>query len=406
MSISNSVPDPTLGAAGIVLPTEAAILAGVQADINTAFGGGVNADLRTPQGQLATSLTAIIGAKNDLFAQVVNQVDPQFAAGRMQDAIAHLYFLERFAAVSTAVVCTVTGLVGTVIPVNAQAQATDGAIYLCTGAVTIPIGGSISANFAALIPGPVACPAASLNRPYIAIAGWDTITNASDGVLGSNVESSTEFAYRMKQSVAINATGSVQSVYAALFNLSNIIDVYCLDNPTGSPVTVTGVTIAAHSLWACVAGGSSSDIAAAIWRKKSIGCNYNGDNPTIVYDTVGYNVPYPQYTVNWWTATPTPILFAVSIANTAFLPAGVVALVKAAIVAAFAGADGGPVARIASILYASRYYTPVLAAATPGTVIQILSLQIGTDTPTHASVTVGIDQIPTISAGNISVTLV
>ena len=43
------------------LPSEQAILAGVQADINAAFGGGVNPSLQTPQGQLAQSETALIG---------------------------------------------------------------------------------------------------------------------------------------------------------------------------------------------------------------------------------------------------------------------------------------------------------------------------------------------------------
>jgi hypothetical protein len=88
------------------------------------------------------------------------------------------------------------------------------------------------------------------------------------------------------------------------------------------------------------------------------------------------------------------------------LPANVVTLVQNAIIGAFAGLDNGPVARIGSTLYASRYYAPVLAVATSGTVIEILSLQLGVSTANLPALTMGIDQIPTISAGNISVTLV
>lgn len=406
MSVFNSVPNPTLTSTGFVLPTEADVLAGVQADINSAFGGGVNAALNTPQGQLANSVTAIIGDKNDTFIALVNGVDPQYATGRMQDALGHIYFLDRYAAVPTAVTCTVTGLAGTVIPVNAQAATADGTIYLCTGSVTIPGGGSISANFAAAVPGPTACPAHTLTRVYIAIPGWDTITNPADGVIGSDVESALDFEYRRKQSVAVNAAGSLPSIYGNLFNVADVLDVYCTENVTGSPLVIGSVTLAPHSLWACVTGGASADIAQAIWSKKSIGCNYNGDNATLVHDTSGYNLPYPQYTVNWKTSTPTPILFAVSIANSTNLPADVVNLVKAAIISAFAGGDGGSVARIGSLIAASRYWPPILAVATPGTLVQLLSVALGIDTPTHASVTMGIDQKPTIIAANITVTLV
>lgn len=406
---ASSVPVPSLGPNGYLLPDESAILDAVQSDMSQAFGGRLNPALNTPQGQMASTTSAIIADCYDQFAFIVNQVDPQYATGRMQDAIANIYFLQRDPATSTVVECTLSGLFDTVIPVNAQAQDTAGNLYVCTGAVTIPIGGSVAANFAAVNTGPQSCPAGTLNKIYITVPGWDSITNAADGVPGSDVESASAFAYRMAQSVAINATGSLASIYAALFDpeqCPGVLDVYCTENYTDNPVVNGDQTLAPHSLWACVLGGASADIAQAIFNKKSIGCNYNGDNPTIVYDQSGYTLPYPQYTVNWWTATLTPVLFAIQIANTPYLPANVVALVQAAIVSAFAGGDNGPIARIGGLLTASRYYAPVLAVATPGTSIEILSLLLGLSTPTAPSVLMGIDQKPTISTANISVTLV
>ncbi len=404
--MATNVPAIQFTQTGIVLPTDAAILAGVQADIDAAFGGGVNPSLATPQGQLASSEAAIISDKNSQIAYVVNQVDPLYATGRMQDAIGNIYFMTRLPALPTAVTATCTGASGTVIPVGARATAVDGSVYFCTAQVTIPGGGSVDTTFQNLTTGPIACPATTLNKIYQAIPGWDTANNVADGVIGRNVESTSAFEYRRQQTVAANATGSLSAIYGALFDVANVLDVYCTENFTDSPVTIGGQTLAAHSLWACVSGGAAADIAQAIFEKKSIGCNVNGDNPTIVYDTSGYAIPYPQYTMNWWTATPTTILFAISIANTAYLPANASALIKAAIVAAFAGADGGPVARIGSTLYASRYYAPVLAVATPGTVIEILSMQLGIGTANQNAVTMGIDQAPVVAIGNITVTLV
>ena len=79
--MTTNVPAITWVNGSPVLPAETDILAGVQADINAAFGGGVNPSLQTPQGQLAQSETAIIGDKNNEIAYIANQVNPSFASG-------------------------------------------------------------------------------------------------------------------------------------------------------------------------------------------------------------------------------------------------------------------------------------------------------------------------------------
>lgn len=405
MSGTTNVPAIVFSPTGPVMPTESAILSGVQADQNAAFGGNLNPGLSTPQGQLAQSHAAIVADKNAQIAFLCNQFDPQTSSGRWQDGLGRIYFMTRLPALPTSVTATVSGLTGTVIPVGAQAIAPDGTIYSCTSAVTIPSAGNITTTFAAQTAGPIVCPAGTLNKIYRTIPGWDSINNAFDGVTGRNVESAAQFEYRRQQTVAVNAQNSIQAIKAAVFNVPNVLDVYVTENATASSVTIGSVTLIAHSLWVCVAGGASAAIAAAIWSKKAPGCDYNGSTTVTVYDT-SYNVPQPQYNVSYQVATSTPILFAVSIANTAYLPANVVANIKAAIVSAFSGGDGGLVARIGSAIYASRFYGPVLALATPGSAISILSLKLGISSATLDSVTMGINQEPTITTANITVTLV
>lgn len=407
---SSSVPSITWASTGPVVPDESAILEGVFADTNAAFGGNMtvyNADgtlnLKTPQGQIASSWSAIIGAKNDDFLEVVNGVDPDTADGRFQDAIGRIYFIDRNPAEPTTVTATCIGLAGTVIPVGAKAQATDGNIYLCTQAGTIPATGTIDLTFACNVTGPIACPAGSLNQIYQAIPGWDTVSNAADGVLGADVETRADFENRRKQSVAANSKGSVPSVRGAVLGVANVLDAYVVDNPLGTPAVVGGVTLLANSLYVCVSGGAVQDVADAIWSKKGPGCNYTGGTSVTVYDTDGYTAPYPQYTVKLDIATGLPILFAVQIANVAGLPADIVAQVKTAIIKAFSGADGGQRARIGRRLLASRYYAGV-EAIDPS--VELLSIQIGTTTATQNYVDVNINQAPTISANNIAVSLV
>ena len=113
MTDTSSVPVIQWTPTGLVLPTEAAILAGVQADMNAAFGGNLNPALQTPQGQIASSETAIIADKNAAIAQLVDQVDPDNATGFMQDAIARIYFLNRNPGLPTTVQVTCVGDLGT-----------------------------------------------------------------------------------------------------------------------------------------------------------------------------------------------------------------------------------------------------------------------------------------------------
>jgi len=405
MASPSSVPKIQFTPAGLVIPAETDVLAGVQADINAAFGGGLNPALETPQGQLASSQAAVIGDKNNEFALFVNQVDPQYSADRFQDAIGRIYFLTRKPATPTTVQATVNGLAGTVIPGGTLAQDTSGNTYACSGNVTIDATGSVTAEFQNIETGPIPCAAGTLTQVYQAVPGWDAITNAADGTLGNNVESRADFEYRRKNSVALNGKGTPSAIYAEVFALPGVLDVYVKDNPSGETV-LTGPTnypLLPHSVYVAAVGGADADVAAAIWRKKDVGCDYNGNTSVTVTDESGYNYPQPTYVVKFERPAALPVKFAVQLVNDVSLPSNIVALVKAAIIARFNGTDGTTRERIGSLILASRYYGAVVSAASN---VSLISVLIGTSTPTLSQVSVGIDQKPTLSESDITVTLV
>lgn len=404
MTVS-SVPKIQFTPAGLVIPAETDVLAGVQADINAAFGGGLNPALETPQGQLASSQAAVIGDKNNEFALFVNQVDPQYSADRFQDAIGRIYFLTRKPATPTTVQATVNGLAGTVIPGGTLAQDTSGNTYACSGNVTIDATGSVTAEFQNIKTGPIPCAAGTLTQVYQAVPGWDAITNAADGTLGSDVESRADFEYRRKNSVAKNGTGTPQAIYAEVFALADVLDVYVKDNPTGSAVNTgsTNYPIAAHSVYVAVVGGADADIASAIWRKKDLGCDTNGNTSATVVDPSGYSYPQPSYSIKFQRPASLAVKFAVRIVNDPSLPSNIVTLVKNAIIARFNGADGTTRERIGATILASRYYGAVVSVASN---VSLLDVLIGTSSPTLTQINVGIDQRPTVSAADITVTLV
>ena len=395
----SSVPKIQFTPQGLIVPTDTDILAGAQIDLNSAFGGGVNPALNTPQGQLASSTAAIVSDKDAEIALLVTQVDPQYATGRFQDAIGRFYFMERLPARSTVVACILTGLGGTVVPVGTLAQDTAGNTYSLTEAVTIGSGGTVLGSFANVLTGPIACPANTLTQVYQALAGWDAIGNPADGVLGQVVESPSEFELRRQGLVAGNRISSVQAIQAAVFAVRDVLDCYVIDNPSGVVVDTgfTNYPMLPHSIYVGVIGGIDADIANAIWLKKDTGCDCNGNTSVPVSDSINYSVPYPTYLIKFNRPTSTPILFAVSIVNSSTLPSNIVDLVQAAIVAQFAGT------RIGSSIAGSSYYGAVISVA-PGVVV--LSVLVGISSATLPYVVMGIDQAPVINAGNITVTLV
>ena len=420
--MSTSVPPIVWTPEGVVLPTDAAILAGRQEDIDNAFGGGVNPALETPQGQIASSDSAIISDKNSAIAYIANQVDPLYAEGRFQDAIGRIYFMTRQAAVSTVVIATIGGLPGTYIAAGALALDTSQNVYQLLGAVTIGSGGTIPAEFANVATGPIPCAAGALSQIYRAVPGWDTVTNASPGIVGSNVESPQAFELRRKNSVALNSHGTTDAVFANVYAVAGVLFCYVIDNPSGDTVDygATNYPLAPHSIYVAVVGGVASAIAQAIWLAKDAGCSYsawpdypsgsnvpgNGSVETVVvYDTRPQYAPnYPAYGVSFIVPAPTPVYFAVTVANAGTLPADYVTLIQNAILAQFNGENGNTPAGIAAFIL-SLSYTGAIFSALPG--VSLVSVLVGLTGPaTQNDITMGIDQQPTLNVSDILVTAV
>jgi hypothetical protein len=397
MSGSSSVPEPTFGPLGYIIPNEPDILTGVQADLNAAFGGNLNPALETPQGQVASTSTAIIGDRNDQFLALTRGVDPAYSDGRMQDGIARIYFIERNPALPTTTFLTCTGLVGASIPVGALVTAQDGNFYAASVSGSFGPSGVITLPFACTVNGPIACPASSDWTIFRTIPGWDSAISETDGVIGNLVETRVAFEARRQASVAKNARNTLTSVQGAVLGVPNILDAYTTMNSTAAPVTLDGVVIPAHSLYVCVAGGDPQAVAEAIFSKIPPGPGMAGNTTQTVLDTqAGYVPPLPSYLISFQTAVAQEFIFLVRIAASTAVPSDALQQIQAVIIAAFAGADGGPRARIGSTVYAGRFYCAVAAL---GTWAQVISIKIGSTASPDAAFTGAISgTVLTVSA--------
>lgn len=387
---------------GPVSPTDAAVLAGEQADIDAAFGGGLNPSLATPQGQLARSIVAAILDKNAMALFLKNQFDPNTASGTYQDALGQMYFLERIPAARTEVVGRCYGKTGITIAAGSAAIDTNGYIYYSAADALIPAAGFVDVTFLNAEVGPFPCPAGNLNGIYNrSVIGWDSVENLADGTIGRYVESRADFEYRRKNSVAANANGTPSSVYAAVFSVPDVTDVYVVDNKTGS-IVLSGATnypLDPHSIYVAVVGGGDQAIAEAMFSKVDVGCGQIG-NTTMQVQNTEYSPPYPVTPTTFNRPSALPIKFAVTIVDGGGLPSDIDQLIKDQIVSYFNGNDSATKERIGGSVYASKYFAAV-AGAYLG--LQIVSIFIGTITADQVVVPVGIDQHPTLSESDISV---
>lgn len=334
-----NVPSPTFGANGFQVASTQAILTGVQADIQAAFGKALNFNLNTPQGQIASSETGIVANTQQTFALLAQQFDPNYAQGTFQDALAAIYFIQRKPAQPTTLtVDCIGGGNGVAVALTAGiAQISDesGNLYTLLTTISLPAGGgTVVGSFACVTPGPIPVPTGETPIAiYTTTPGWDGVTLVS-GIEGVDVESRQAFEQRRQDSVAGNSIGPIGPIIAAVAALAGVVDYFGYNNNTAGSVTVGGVSIAANSILITVAGGTPSQIVQAIFSKKGPGAPMTGNTYGTALDSNPlYASPVP-YQIAYETPTPLQLTFSVTLVSSGSIPANAVALVQNALLAA------------------------------------------------------------------------
>lgn len=394
---------------GLYSPDTATIREAVASDWQEAFAEPdlppLDVEPVTPAGQLIDSQTAIIEDKNAQVLFLANQFNPKVADGRWQDALGFIYFMERQVELPSLVTAQLTGLAGTVVPAGSLVRTADGVTLRSEKAVAIGADGTAQAVFATLEAGPVQVPAHSVQTIVTTIPGWDTVDNAAAGVPGQLRETRSEFEARRAASVAANAHGTVAALYGSIGNIDGVLDLVILENITGAPVEKWGVTIPAHGVFISVYGGADEKIAEAIYRKKDAGAATGGNTRVSYTDTsIQNHRGGAAYAYNIERPVPLPFALRVTIRDTDSLPASIVEDIKDAVMADFNGLAGKDRVRMAGMVYASRFYAPIMSAGVQELVTSKIAAPAGTGWADE--ITVNADRVPVLSRDNIEVIIV
>jgi len=394
------IPKPTITDKGIIAPTTEEVLQGMWSVLVAAFGTDINQALSTPQGQLATSITATLRDRDDQMIQLMNQVDPQYATGIWQDAIAQLYFLTRQSVTRSTAQVIFYGSVGSVIPQGFQIQDQAGNIWTLKTQATIQVNGEVVATVECQVLGAISASPNTITIIVQALAGVDRVTNPSAAIAGKQEESRDDFEIRRADSVSANAKNTDSAVRGSVANLPSVVDVWVKSNHDIAPTTmgVTNYPVPQHSILVSVVGGVDYDIAWQILVKAGSGCGFAGNTTITVTDEDALAVDPPQYDIKFLRPNTTTVKFKITFDDASKLSFQDEQSVKQSILTALQ--SGRTCARIAQNLRAVQY----VSAVTSVTDLELISIEVSTDGVTWVDrLQFGVDQFPVSSLADIEV---
>lgn len=265
---------------GTIVPDTTDILSEVQQEFLSAFGSDLNLSPSSPQGLLITIEALARAAVADNNAALANQINPNLAGGVFLDAILALTGTQRTAATYTTVSCNLTGVAGTIVPAGSLAQTVVTAPdlpeqFALQSQVTLT-GGTVAATFVAVNSGPVQANIGTLTQIISNVIGWETITNpALPTNIGAATQSDANARLYRQQTLFAQGSSLAGAMMAAVQAVTGVTSLFFQENTAATTQVVNGVTMVAHSIYACINGGDDTAVATALVSKKSGGCAYN-----------------------------------------------------------------------------------------------------------------------------------
>lgn len=276
------------GENGVIIPDTADILTTVQDEYKAALGLDLSLEEATPQGRLIdTEVTARREVLN-FNAQIANVfINITMSSGLALDAWGANFNLPRNGAKASTVTVLVTGIPDTVISAGSQAATSNGIIWIAQSEIIIGKDGTATGTFICTQMGAVALGINELTTIISGVTtglnGWETITNTTVALLGNDRESDASYKTRLLQSLFIG-TALFGNYKSNVRRVEGVEDVFAKENPHGKELILDDIIIPPHSVFVCVDGGNTEDVAYALYEVKSAGAGWMGNTIVTVTD--------------------------------------------------------------------------------------------------------------------------
>lgn len=255
---------------GAIAADTATVKADVEAEYKLALGPSLDTSPATPQGTL---IAGEVIARTEVMknnAELANMTNPDLAYGTFLDAICSLLGVQRGTNRSTVGLSVkVTGNNLTVIPALSRLTTSDNDVFETINTVTIPLSGITTVDVRSQAYGPVVLPLGAL-RIVDGTIGWGdaTVTTDTTVTVGALALKDPALKNKRSQQLAKQGVGSTAAIRAAALDVPNVTSVQVVENNTGAPGLVNGVTFTlGNAFWVCVAGTPNlSALAQALYE--------------------------------------------------------------------------------------------------------------------------------------------
>jgi uncharacterized phage protein gp47/JayE len=273
---------PSIGAAGLSIPTYRDILEDLMASFKSIYGQDVYLGEDSADYQFISILALKIHDCVQTLQLAYNSSSPKTAVGAALESIVKLNGLKRKVASYSTCTVTLTGTPGTVIT-NGVVSDVAGNKWSLPSTVTIGPGGTISVTATCQVIGSIAALPGDITSISTPTSGWISVNNISPATLGQPVETEAELKARQSVSVALPSRTMLTGTIAALASVPGVLRHKVYENATDS---IDSWGHPRHSITPVVEGGHDYDVAMAIYLNKGIGCMTNGTSAEMVVDPI------------------------------------------------------------------------------------------------------------------------
>lgn len=277
------------------------------------YGADINVDSNSPDGQLIRIFAQSITDFLELLLATYNLSAISTSYGTRLDQLVALNGIQRKQGTYTQTQILITANAALTVPGQDQTAITPftvadnaGNQFQLVTSYVFSAPASATLTFEAVDIGQVETTANTITNIITSTLGISTVNNPSTAsdVIGVNEETDAQLKVRQAQAFTLGATGPSDSMESALRNIPDVVDAIVVENNTSAPVN----TVPAYSVWPIVNGGTPTEIAQAIYSKKSPGTPMKGSISQIVTRPNGQT-----FSAQWDVAVSQPLYIAFSI---------------------------------------------------------------------------------------------
>lgn len=306
----------SLTANGLQVSTNPELVEALVAAWKEIYGEDINVEPNSPDGQLINIFAQGQTDIRELLVQLYNSFDPDNASGRLLDercAINNVF--RRGGTFTTIDITIVTDRTVTLQGLDENFNNVEGTGYtiqdnagnqfILVNTQTLTAG-THSVLFRAQNIGRVETTIGTITTPVTVVLGVLSVNNPTAPVnIGENEETDTELKIRRRQSVSIGSSGYLNGLLAYVLQLDGVTDAAIYENYSNQ---TDSLGLPPHSIWLIVEGGSSAEIAQAIYLKKSYGADMKGD---ITYTII--TASQQEFIARWDEPITSPLYLRFSI---------------------------------------------------------------------------------------------